>query len=274
MKSAEERMAVVHRAADALRELTGPETPVALVVLGSGLGSAGDAVERERTLPFGDLPGYAGSTVVGHPGRFVAGRIAGRPVLVARGRLHLYEGHDPDVVVLPQRAAAVLGVPVMIATSAVGGVDRGLAAGDVVLVTDHLNLQGASPLEGANLDELGPRFPAMGEVYDPGLAAYACAAAAEAGVPLRQGVLAALRGPAYETPAEVRALRSLGADVVGMSTVPEVAAAVHAGMRVAVLSLVTNAAGGAEPAHEEVIDAAARGSAAVSAIVEGILSRL
>jgi purine-nucleoside phosphorylase len=274
MTISEERMRDVRDAARVLAELAGPETPVAFIVLGSGLGPAGDAVEEARSLPFSSLPGYAGSTVVGHDGRFVAGRVAGKPVLISRGRIHLYEGHAPHTVALPQRAAATMGIPVMIATNAVGGVDPGLAIGDVVLVTDHLNLQGTSPLEGPNLDGLGPRFPGMGAAYDAGLGESALAAAADAGIRLRPGVLAALRGPAYETPAEVRMLRTLGADVVGMSTVPEVTAAVHAGMRVAVLSLVTNAAGGAGLAHDDVIAAAERGSEAVSAIVEGILSRL
>jgi purine-nucleoside phosphorylase len=274
MSQAETRMDEVREAARVLRGLTGSETPVALLVLGSGLGPAGGEDAAAPSLPFASLPGYAASTVPGHDGRFVAARIAGRPVLVSRGRLHLYEGHAPHVVALPQRAAALMGIPVMIATNAVGGVDPGRRTGDVVLVSDHLNLQGASPLEGPNLDELGPRFPSMGQVYDPDLSGSALEAAAEAGVPLRRGVLAALRGPAYETPAEVRMLRTLGADIVGMSTVPEVTAAFHAGMRVVALSLVTNAAGGTALGHEDVMEAAARGASAVSAIVEGILSRL
>ncbi len=272
--SVEERMRTIREAAAVLRELTGPETPAALVVLGSGLGPAGDTIAEARTLPFGELPGYAGAHVPGHAGEFVAGRVAGRPVLLSRGRVHLYEGHAADTVVLPARAAALLGIPVMIATNAVGGVDPALTTGDVVLVTDHLNATGATPLMGPNLDDLGTRFPVMREAYDPELAAFARAAARDAGVSLREGVLAAVLGPQYETPAEVAALRALGADIVGMSTVPEVIAAVHAGVRVVVLSLVTNSAGSLSAGHEEVVEAALRGSASVATLVTGILSRL
>ncbi len=267
-------MAEVRAAADRLRELVGAQTPAAFVVLGSGLGPAVEDIDAPRTLPFAELPGYASAGVVGHAGEFVAGRIAGKPVLVSRGRIHLYEGHDADTVVLPERAAALMGIPVMLATNAVGGLDPALAPGDVVLVADHINATGTSPLVGANLDDLGTRFPVMRGAYDAGLAAIAREAADAAGVQLTTGVLAAVLGPQYETPAEVAALRSLGADVVGMSTVPEVIAAVHAGMRVAALSLVTNSAGALHLGHEEVVDAAGRGAGAVASLVTGILSRL
>ena len=195
-------------------------------------------------------------------------------MLLARGRIHLYEGHPADTVVLPVRAAAATGVPVMIATNAVGGVDPALRVGDVVLVTDHINLTGASPLTGPNLDDVGTRFPNMTAAYSPDLIVAARDAASATGLPLHEGVLAAVPGPSYETPAEVRALRTLGADVVGMSTVPEVIAAVHAGMGAAVLSLVTNAAGAQSASHEEVVQAAAAGALSIGALVEGILSRL
>jgi len=269
----ESRMNAIRFAAETLRGLCEGDTPDAFVVLGSGLGPTAAALGGPR-LPFADLPGYAAPGVAGHAGEFVATRIGGRRVLLARGRIHLYEGHAPDTVVLPVRAAAALGIPVMIATNAVGGVNAELCVGDVVLVTDHINLTGASPLTGANLDEIGPRFPNMTEAYRPDLRIFAHEAAVEAGVPLRDGVLAAVPGPSYETPAEVRALRSAGADIVGMSTVPEMIAAVHAGMGVAVLSLVTNAAGAQGASHEEVVEAAAAGAVAVGALVEGILSRL
>jgi purine-nucleoside phosphorylase len=266
-------MVAIAEAARAFDALCEGSTPDAFVVLGSGLGPAAEALEGPR-LPFAELPGYVAPGVAGHAGEFVFTRIAGKRVLLARGRIHLYEGHPADTVVLPVRAAAALGVPIMIGTNAVGGVDPALRVGDVLLITDHLNLTGASPLTGPNLDEVGTRFPNMTDAYAPALLAAAREAAHAAGLSLHEGVLAALPGPSYETPAEVRALRTLGADVVGMSTVPEVIAAVHAGMEAAVLSLVTNAAGAQSASHEEVVQAAAAGAVAVGALVEGILSRL
>ena len=267
------RMGAIAAAAAALSDLCGGDTPDAFVVLGSGLGPAAEDLTGAR-LPFAELPGYVAPGVAGHAGEFVATEIGGKRVLLARGRIHLYEGHPADTVVLPVRAAAAIGVPVMIATNAVGGVDPDLGVGDVVLVSDHINLTGRSPLTGPNLDEVGVRFPNMSEAYSRTLRGLAREAAATAGLQLGEGVLAAVPGPSYETPAEVRALRALGADIVGMSTVPEVIAAVHAGMDVAVLSLVTNAAGAQGASHEEVVAAAAAGAVAVGSIVEGILSRL
>jgi purine-nucleoside phosphorylase len=266
-------MEPIKAAAHAFKRLCGGAVPDAFVVFGSGLGPVESELPGPR-LPFGELPSYVAAGVPGHTGEFVATRLGGRLVLAALGRLHLYEGSPVDTVVLPVRAAATLGVPVMIATNAVGAVDAGLRQGEIVLVTDHINLTGVSPLAGSGLEELGQRFPGLTDAYRSDLRTLAADAAQCAGVPLRQGVLAAVTGPAYETPAEVRALRAIGADIVGMSTVVEVIAATHAGMGALVLSLVTNTAGAPSVSHEHVVEIAAARSAAVSSVVEGILSRL
>jgi inosine/guanosine/xanthosine phosphorylase family protein len=269
------RIAAVHEAAETMASWAPGFEPEALVVLGSGLGAVVDAMDVAVDRPFGDLPGYAASNVVGHAGRFLLGEVAGRRVIAMLGRLHLYEGHPIDQVVLPVRAAALLGCRAVLATNAAGGVRAGLKPGQPMLVTDHINLfLGVNPLTGPNLDELGERFPVMAGAYSPRLLALARELAAEQGGDLAEGVYAAVPGPSYETPAEVRALRALGADAVGMSTVPEIIAARHAGMECAAFSLITNVAADVAHGHTDVLDAAAQGAPVLAGLLTGMLQRL
>jgi inosine/guanosine/xanthosine phosphorylase family protein len=268
------RMGAVRDAADTMRSWSPGFAPEALVVLGSGLGGVVDAMTILAERPFSALPGFATSAVVGHAGRFMLGELAGRRVVAMLGRLHLYEGHQVDQVVLPVRAAALLGARALIATNAAGGIREGLVLGRPMLVTDHLNLLGVSPLTGPNLEDLGTRFPAMAEAYSPRLLAIARDLAAEQGIELAEGVYAAVPGPSYETPAEVRALRTLGADAVGMSTVPEVIVARHAGMEVAALSLISNVASDVSHGHGGVLTSAEAGAPVLAALLTAIIERL
>jgi inosine/guanosine/xanthosine phosphorylase family protein len=268
------RMRTVQEAAAAIRSWAPGFAPVALVVLGSGLGGLVEGMRVVAEQPFSRLPGFSASTVVGHAGRFVLGEVAGRPVVAMAGRLHLYEGHPVDQVALPVRAAALLGCRVLLATNAAGGIRTTLAVGQPMLVTDHLNLLGVSPLTGPNLDDLGTRFPPMAEAYSPRLNALARLLAAERGIDLAEGVYAAVPGPSYETPAEVRALRTLGADAVGMSTVPEVIAARHAGMEVSAFSLISNVAADVSHGHGEVLTSAEAGAPVLASLLTAIIERL
>ncbi len=268
------RMTAVREAAEAMRSWAPGFAPETLVVLGSGLGSVVERMRLSAEKPFAALPGFAPPAVAGHEGRFLLGELAGRRAIAMMGRLHLYEGHPVEQIVLPVRAAALLGCRVLLATNAAGGIRDGLRPGQPMLVTDHLNLLGVNPLSGPNLDDLGVRFPVMAEAYSRRLLDLAREVAAEQGVELEEGVYAAVAGPSYETPAEVRALRLLGADAVGMSTVPEVIAARHAGMEVAALSLVTNVAADVAHGHEEVLAAAGTGAPVLAALLTAIIERL
>lgn len=255
-----------------LREGAAPD-PEILLVLGSGLGQLADAVIDPVVVPFVELPGWPATSVVGHAGRYVAGRIGERSVLLQAGRFHLYEGHAPEVVAAPVRVAAALGVDTIVLTNAAGGVDPSLEPGDLVLIEDHINLMFRSPLVGA-VRRGDVRFPDMSEPYDRELRALARDAAGRAGVPLRRGVYAAMLGPSFETAAEVRMLGTLGAHVVGMSTVPEVIAARARGLRCVAFSAVTNKGTGlaAEPqSHEEVMEVGRRAGAALVRILEELL---
>jgi purine-nucleoside phosphorylase len=243
--------ATIDDAVAAIREHT-PLVPRAAVVLGSGLGGFADRVESAVTIPYGEIPGWPVSTALGHAGTLVLGTFSGVPVAVMKGRAHLYEGHPAARVAFGVRVLARLGADTLIVTNACGGVREDLEPGQLVLVSDHLNLQGTSPLIGPNDDTLGPRFPDMSAAYDPGLRALAHAAAARIGQSLTEGVYAAWLGPAFETPAEIRMIRVLGGDLAGMSTVPEVLAARHMGLRCLAISCVTNMAAGILP---EPIDA-------------------
>ena len=253
-----------------------PFTPRVFVILGSGLGSLADQVENAISLPFDEVPGLKASTVEGHTGRLVAGTIDRTPVLFMQGRMHVYEGHSPEVIALPVRAAAQIGVSTMIVSNAAGGVNRNFRPGDLMLIDDHINLMWQNPLTGAaQKDE--PRFPDMSEPYDRELQRLAHQVALEQGTRLQVGTYLALTGPAYETSAEIRMLDRLGADAIGMSTVPEVIAARANGMRVLGLSLITNLAAGytSHPlSHAEVIETAARASVVFGALVRGIITRL
>ncbi len=218
--------------------------PAIGVVLGSGLGGFGDTLTKLVKVSYGDVPHLPVSRVPGHSGNLCFGEVGGVPVVCMQGRAHYYEGHSIEAVVHGVRTMAELGVEHMLLTNAAGGIDPGWSAGDLMVVTDHLNLMGTSPLIGPNDDLLGPRFPDMSEAYDRTLRERLVRVGAACGVPLRAGVYAALSGPSYETPAEIRMLRTLGAQAVGMSTVPEVIALRHMGVRVAALSCITNLAAG------------------------------
>jgi purine-nucleoside phosphorylase len=230
-------------AATAVRD-QGATIPRVGVVLGSGLGAWAEGLASAVRVPYARIPGMVASTVPGHAGNLCVGLAGDVPVACLQGRVHLYEGHDPARVVFGVRLLARLGCRAVLLTNAAGGLEAGWAPGDLMLVTDHLNLMGRNPLSGPNDDALGPRFPDMTEAYDPELRALARAAAAACGFALREGVYAGLLGPTYETPAEIRMLRTLGANAVGMSTVPEVIALRHLGVRAAAISCITNMAAG------------------------------
>jgi purine-nucleoside phosphorylase len=256
-------MSVIEELDEAARAIRGraDAAPVVGVVLGSGLGAWADGLSALAKIPYAEIPHMPRSTVVGHAGNLCLGRSDGVPVACLQGRVHLYEGHDPARVVFAVRLLARLGCRAVVLTNAAGGLDAAWAPGDLMLVTDHLNLMGKNPLSGPNEAALGPRFPDMTEAYDRQLGELARAAAAESGVTLREGVYAGLLGPTYETPAEIRMLRTLGASAVGMSTVPEVIALRHAGVRAAAISCITNMAAGLSPTkldHSEVEATATR----------------
>jgi len=251
----------VHLAAleAAVRERTEVQPRVGLV-LGSGLGNVADALDLETEVPFEELPGWPGATAPGHPGKLLFGRLSGVPVVVQQGRFHLYEGHSAGLVVQPVLLMGRLGARTVVLTNAAGGVNPAYGAGTLMVIADHLNLTGRSPLSGPNSSEIGPRFPDMTEVWDADLRSRVHAAADAEGVALAEGVYACLLGPSYETPAEVQMLARLGADAVGMSTVLEAVAARWAGIRVCGVSLVTNPGAGLSGAalsHAEVLAAAA-----------------
>jgi purine-nucleoside phosphorylase len=247
------------------------------VVLGSGLGGFAEAVDDAVELPYAEIPGWPVSTAVGHAGTLVLGELAGVPVAVMRGRAHLYEGVAAARVVFGVRVLGRLGIESLVLTNACGAIDPAVATGTLVAVSDHLNLQGTSPLVGPNDETLGPRFPDMSDAYDPAYRALAREAAQRLGIPLGEGVYAAWLGPAFETPAEIRMLRTLGADLVGMSTVPEVLAARHMGIRCLALSCVTNAAAGVLPEpidHERVLEVGARAAGDLVVLLREVLPAL
>lgn len=236
-------------------------SPEIAIVLGSGLGGFSARVEDARIFEYADIPGFSRSTVQGHRGRFVLGTVEGRPVIVLDGRVHYYEGRDMQDVVLPVRTAALLGVKTLILTNAAGGIRADMKAGDFMLIADQISSFVPSPLRGENDDTLGPRFPDMSAAYDPVLRAVIRKAAAREGIFLREGVYCQLPGPSFETPAEIRMLRTLGADAVGMSTACECIAARHMGLKVAGISCISNLAAGisAQPlSHAEVQETAGR----------------
>jgi len=221
-----------------------PAQPKAAVILGSGLGAFAGELSDSISIPYSEIPDWPRSTAIGHAGRMVAGKIDGVDVLALAGRVHLYEGYSTHQVTFGVRVLGLLGVRTLVATNAAGGIGSHLGRGGLVLISDHINLQGVNPLMGANDDKLGPRFPDMTEAYSARYREVAHAAAKEIGVTLQEGVYAALTGPSYETPAEIRYLRTIGADLVGMSTAPEVIVANHMGMKVLGISVVTNLAAG------------------------------
>ena len=234
--------------------------PTVGVVLGSGLGAFADELSERTDIPYAEIPGWPGSTAVGHAGKLVIGKLGELAVAVMAGRAHLYEGYTPAQVTFGVRVLGRLGVRSMVFTNAAGGIDLTLQQGGLVLISDHINLQGVNPLTGPNDDSLGPRFPDMSEAYSRAYRDAARQVAAELCVPISEGVYAAMLGPSYETPAEIRYLRSIGADVVGMSTVLETIVANHMGIKVLGISCVTNMAAGILPQkidHQEVLETGA-----------------
>ena len=230
-------------AAKVMTERAGLEPRVG-IVLGSGLGAVADAVADAAVVDYADLPGFPRPTVEGHGGRAVLGRIGDVPVAVLQGRAHVYEGGDLDAIRTPVRALHAAGAEILVLTNAAGSLRSEIGPGRLMLITDHINLSGTNVLTGPNDDSIGPRFPSLRDAYDPELAERLRAAAAELGTDLAEGIYLAVSGPTFETPAEIRALRILGADAVGMSTVHETAVARHAGLRVAAVSAITNLAEG------------------------------
>jgi purine-nucleoside phosphorylase len=246
-------------------------------VLGSGLGAFADALKNAVEIPYEDIPGWPRATAVGHTGRLVLGSFGGVPLAVMRGRAHLYEGLPPAKVVFGIRVLGLLGAHTLVLTNAVGAIDDRLEPGQLVLISDHINLQAQSPLVGPNDESLGPRFPDMSDAYDPELRAAARAAADRLGLDLGEGVFAAWLGPAFETPAEIRMLRTLGADTVGMSTAPEVLAARHMAIRCLAISCVTNLAAGVSPEpidHEQVLEIAAGAAGSLVALLRELVPTL
>lgn len=247
------------------------------IVLGSGLGPFTDAMEDAFAVDYADIPHFPASRVVGHAGRLVEGRVRGRRVAALSGRVHLYEGHDLRTVTFAVRTLGLLGIRTLVLTNAAGGINPELSPGTLMVIDDHINLMGTNPLIGPCDPRWGPQFPDMSEVYSSRLRALAEEAAAQVGQGVRHGIYIAVSGPSYETPAEIRAFRVLGADAVGMSTVPEAIVARQMGMEVLGLSCITNMAAGVLPQplrHDEVLETARRVRADFIALLEEIIGRL
>jgi purine-nucleoside phosphorylase len=266
----------VKEAADAIRARV-PEIPRIGIVLGSGLGDFTSSLGGAVTMPYCDLPHWPASKVIGHDGKLVVGRAGGRTIAALAGRSHLYEGPDGGRVSFAVRALGLLGVKTLILTNAAGGVNTGFSQGALMVIDDHINLTGANPLVGANDDRFGPRFPDMTEVYSSRLRAIADRAGKTINLLLPHGIYVGLLGPSYETPAEIRYLRTIGADAVGMSTVPEAIVARHMQMDVLGISCITNMAAGVLPQplnHDEVMETAKRVRSQFVALLEGIIGQL
>jgi purine-nucleoside phosphorylase len=266
----------VQAAAAFVRERA-PATPDIAIVLGSGLGDFASHVADPVVIPYEAIPGWPRSTVVGHAGKLVVGQVRGRRVAVLAGRAHFYEGHPMETVVFATRVVAMLGVKTLLLTNAAGGINTSFSEGVLMVIDDHLNLMGTNPLVGPNEDRFGPRFPDMTEVYAKRLRAVADRAAAKNGLAIAHGIYAGLHGPSYETPAEIRYLRTIGADAVGMSTVAEAIVARHMGMEVLGISCITNMAAGVLPQplnHAEVMATAQRVRGAFIALLEEIVATI
>ncbi len=270
--------AAARQAAEYIRQRIGPDwpTPVAGIVLGSGLGGLADRIEDAVRIPFSHVPGFPNATVAGHAGQLLAGMLGGRPVVALAGRFHLYEGHEASLAAFPVRVLHALGAPVYIASNAAGGVRRTFEPGDLMLIADHMNLMFRNPLIGAS-EPGDERFPDMSDPYDRALRDQMRQAAAAVGVPLQDGVYCGLLGPTYETPAEVRMLERLGVDAVGMSTVPEVIVARALGMRAVAVSCITNKAAGLSAEklnHAEVMEAGRAVAARFEQLITEFVRRL
>jgi len=266
----------VQEAAEAIRSKVRQVPPIA-VVLGSGLGDFAATLADPVSMPYGELPNWPAARVAGHEGRLVVGTVQRRTVAALAGRSHVYEGHDLRSVTFAVRVLGCLGVKTLILTNAAGGINPAFAQGTLMVIDDHINLTGLNPLVGPNEDRFGPRFPDMTQVYASRLRAVADQAGATLKMQLQHGVYAALTGPSYETPAEIRYLRAIGADAVGMSTVPEAIAARHMGLEVLGISCITNMAAGILPgplAHEDVLETTRRVGGRFVALLEGIIGRI
>lgn len=276
MRDAQTLVREVEAAAEALAARVGREARVGLI-LGSGLGRLADDIEDAMVVPYADLPAFPLSTVEGHAGRWLAGRLRGVPVLAMQGRFHLYEGYSAQQIVLPVRVMATLGVATLLVSNAAGGMHPAHRRGDLMLLSDHINLQAANPLTGPNVDAWGPRFPDMSEPYSERLRALARASAARRAIALHEGVYVAVAGPNLESPAEYRFLHGIGADAVGMSTVPEVIAARHMGLECLAMSVITDEC---QPdrlvpvSHAEIVAAANAAEPHLAAILGDVVEAL
>ena len=267
----------VEQAASEVRKRAGSAVPDVAVVLGSGLGDFAGQLKDAISIPYGELPHWPASKVIGHEGRLVVGALGGKRVAALSGRAHFYEGHDLRTVTFATRVIGRLGVKALILTNAAGGVNIDLEPGMLMVMDDHINLLGSNPLVGPNEDQFGSRFPDMTEVYSKRLRGLADTVARAQGLRIGHGVYVAVHGPSYETPAEIRAFRTMGADAVGMSTVPEAIVARHMGLEVLGISCITNAAAGVLPQpleHSEVMEVARRVKGAFAALLEGIIAGL
>ena len=264
-------------ATEAAAVLTKHVQPRVGIVLGSGLGAVADAVQDATTVGYEDLPGFPRPGVQGHAGRAVLGQLGGVPVCVLMGRAHFYEGGDPVRRITPVRALRAAGAEVLVLTNAAGSLRTDLGPGRLMAISDHINLSGYNPLTGPNDESIGPRFPSLRDAYDPALRAELHAAASELGIDLGEGVYLAVSGPSFETPAEIRAFRILGADAVGMSTVHETILARHAGLRVAAVSAISNLAEGMSEvplSHEQTLADAQRAAGDLARLLEAFLERI
>ncbi|HEY7690378.1 MAG TPA: purine-nucleoside phosphorylase [Dongiaceae bacterium] len=263
-------------AAAAIRARARGFAPRLGIVLGSGLGPIGEAIEQATILSYADVPGFPQPGVEGHAGKLVLGKLGGLPVACLQGRVHMYEGRGAEPVKMLVRTLKLLGCESLLLTNAAGSLRKEVGAGSLMLLSDHINLQGISPLSGANEDEFGPRFPAMENAYDADLRKIMRDVAGRAGIALAEGVYAAILGPCFETPAEIRMLSRLGADAVGMSTVPETIVARHCGLRVAAVSVITNlGAGMGEPlSHEQTLREAAGAAQRLRQLMTGFCEAL
>lgn len=253
-----------------------PQVPTTAIILGTGLGALTDHIEDKQFIPYAEIPNFPLSTVEGHSGNLIVGRLGTKPVIAMQGRFHYYEGYNMKEVTFPVRVMRALGVDTLFVSNAAGGMNKEFRVGDLMVITDHINLFPENPLRGKNDDRIGPRFPAMTEAYDKSLVSLADTIAAEKGLRLMHGVYVGTQGPTFETPAEYEYFRIIGGDAVGMSTVPEVIVAVHGGMRVFGISVITDL-GGKDvtdvPTHEEVQKAAAEAQPRMMEIMKELIGR-
>ena len=276
MSQANETYQKLREAVAAIQKRT-QHKPVIGVILGSGLGSIAQAAEQSVTIPYSEIPHFHSTSVEGHAGQIIIGIYQGVPTVFLQGRFHLYEGFPMSDVAFPTRVICALGIETLILTNAAGGINARFRPGDIMLIEDHLNLMGNNPLIGPNLSQLGPRFPDLSEAYSKNCIEILEGAAQELSITLQKGVYVGLLGPTYETPAEVRMLRILGADAVGMSTVPETIAANHLGVRVAGISCIANLAAGMMPqkvTHQEVIENSKLGVGKIESLLKVAIPRM